>query len=401
MNWKKIDTSYIKLAVVLVVGVAVIAAAILLGPDLIESTVSDQNTAPPTEAVQTEDVIPVPTESAAAGNSSTPPAVTDSQESPLPTDDPTTTYTVENERFGIDYTGKNARETTDGINKALEWAKAQGYSTIHFAEGTYLIQCKWGDRFKAPTDGILVPSDLTLDLSGCTFVMETNSDPEYAIFGIVNQSNVTIKNGTLIGDMDKHIYTPSQSSPTHEYGFGICISASSNVLIQGVAIRNMTGDGIIIEGSYTVMADGGRVSSDVRILDCDISDCRRQGISVVGADNCEIARNKIYDIAGVASEYGIMVMSQLDYTIDKLDIHDNNIYNCAGGAIACNTGNNCEVYSNTCAGNILVVFASNTAIHGNFIEDSFIEVMPGASNITVEDNILDGNSFIKLDESQQ
>ncbi len=395
---KKINTSYIKLAVVLIMGAALIAAAISWGPGLITSPVTAQNTVQPSASVETAVMSPKPAESPKAALTGSAPA--SSTASPLPTEEPGTIYTIENARFGIDSTGQNARSTTDGINKALEWAKAQGYSTIHFAEGTYLIQCKWGDRFKAPTDGILVPSDLTLDLSGSTFVMETNSAPEYAIFGIVNQSNVTIKNGTLIGDLDGHVYAPSEPSPTHEYGFGICISASSNVLIQGVTISSMTGDGIIIEGSYTRMADGGRVSSDVRILDCDISGCRRQGISVVGADNCEIARNKIYDIGGTAPEYGIMVMSQLDYTIDNVKIYDNNIYDCSGGAISCNTGNSCEVYANTCAGNILVVFASNTSIHGNVIQDSFIEVMSGASNITVEDNILDGNSWVKWDKSQ-
>ena len=41
-------------------------------------------------------------------------------------------YTIENERFGIDSTGGNARATTDGINAALLWAKEQGYTHIRF-----------------------------------------------------------------------------------------------------------------------------------------------------------------------------------------------------------------------------------------------------------------------------
>jgi hypothetical protein len=315
----------------------------------------------------------------------------------MTTVDPSTTYIIENARFGIDSAGKNARATTDGINKALEWAKAQGYNTIKFVDGTYLIQCNWKNRFVAPTDGLLVPSDLTLDLGGSTFIMEANSYPEYTIIGIVNQSNVIIKNGTLIGDLDEHVFEPSQSSPTHEYGFGICISASSNVLIKDVIIKNMTGDGIIIEGSYSKLADGGNVSSNIQIVDCDISNCRRQGISVVGALDSEIAGNKIYDITGTEPGYGIVVKSELDYIIDRLDIHDNIIDNCTGGAISCNKGKNIEIYSNVCSGNIVVVFASHVKVHKNIIESSFIRVMSSASDITVENNILDKNSWLILD----
>ena len=64
--------------------------------------------------------------------------------SPVSTPEDATTYTVENERFGIDSTGQNARATTDGINSALKWAKEKGYKNIKFAQGAYLIQCNWG-----------------------------------------------------------------------------------------------------------------------------------------------------------------------------------------------------------------------------------------------------------------
>ena len=397
MQKKKIKLSYIVIAIVLLLSVGLFVVAVfVLGPP--DAATTAQGTAQPSEAVQTDSLSSEPTELPQAGlTDGTPSAVPTQQQEPMKTDDSAATYTIENARFDIDSTGKNARATTDGINAALEWAKTQGYETIKFSEGTYIIQCNWNDRFVAPTDGILVPSDITLDLGQSTFIMETNSFPEYAIFGVVNQRNVTIKNGTLIGDLDEHVYSASESSPTHEYGFGICISASRNVLIQGVTIKDMTGDGVIIEGSYSKLADGGSVSSKIRILDCDISNCRRQGISVVGAIDSEIAQNQIYDIAGTAPGYGIAVKSDLDYIIDNLKIYNNQIYNCEGGAIACNTGKNFEIYSNVCSGNICVVFASNVKIYNNVIKNSFIEVMASASNISVEDNTLDENSWVKYD----
>ena len=303
-------------------------------------------------------------------------------------------YTIDNAQFGIDNTGQNARATTDGINQALEWAKEQGYENIKFTDGTYLIQCTWNNRFIAPTDGILVPSGLTLDLGNAVFQMEANDYPAYCIFGIVNQSDVTIKGGTLIGDLDEHVYSASSDSSSHEWGFGICVSASTNVLIQGVTIKKMTGDGIILEGSYDYIANGGKVSSNVKVLNCNISNCRRQGISVVGSNNTEIAGNEIYNISGTDPQYGIDVEPELDYTVTNSIIHDNTIYGCSGGAIDACKGSDYEIYNNTCTGNIiLAVFSSNVKIYENTIIDTFIRVMDGTTNVIMTDNILIGNSW--------
>ncbi len=306
-------------------------------------------------------------------------------------------YTVENTRFGIDSSGDNARATTDGINAALRWAKEQDISFIRFEKGTYLIQCVWQNRFKAPTDGILVPSGLTLDLGDSEFMIEPNSYPEYSIFGIVGQSDVTILGGTLVGDKDRHVYGPSRHSPTHEFGFGICVSASSNVLIQGVTIRGMTGDGIILEGSYKPMAEGGIVSSRVRILGCNISDCRRQGISVIGAVDSEIAHNRISFIKGTNPQFGIDVETEMDYLVDNLEIHHNVIAGCAGGAISCHSGSNYQAYNNACRGSILAVKSSNVKIQDNLIEAGLLAVYPEASNTDLLGNTLGPDARLKTE----
>ena len=306
-------------------------------------------------------------------------------------------YTVENDRFGIDSNGGNARATTDGINAALIWAQQQGYSYIRFEEGTYLIQCNWRNRFEAPTDGILVPSGLTLNLGSSAFVIESNSYPEYTIFGIVGQRDVTILGGTLVGDRDSHIYAPSEFSPSHEFGFGICVSASSNVLIQGVTIRGMTGDGIILEGSYKPMAEGGLVSSRVRILGCNISDCRRQGISVIGAVDSEIAHNRISFIKGTNPQFGIDVETEMDYIVDNLEIHHNVIAGCAGGAISCHSGANYQAFDNACRGSVLAVKSSNVKIYGNLIEEGLLAVYSEASNIDLHGNTLGPNARLQTE----
>ena len=192
----------------------------------------------------------------------------------------------------------------------------------------------------------------------------------------------------MVGDKDRHVYAPSQSSPSHEFGFGICVSASSNVLIQGVTIRGMTGDGIILEGSYKPMSEGGMVSSRVRILDCNISDCRRQGISVIGAVDSEIAYNSISFIKGTLPQFGIDVEPEFDYIVNNLEVHHNVIAGCAGGAISCHSGSNYQVYDNACQGSLLAIKSSNVKIYGNLIEKGPLAVYPEARNIELYDNSL-------------
>ena len=39
-------------------------------------------------------------------------------------------YIIELDRFGIENNNSNATQTTEGINKALEYAKNEGYETV-------------------------------------------------------------------------------------------------------------------------------------------------------------------------------------------------------------------------------------------------------------------------------
>ena len=318
-----------------------------------------------------------------------------SEESDVQNPDADGWYTIDNDAFGISSDGQNARATTDGINTALDWASGNGYNKVRLADGTYMIQCKWQNRYIAPTDGILVPSNMSVDLGNAVLKIEPNSYVCSSIISVVDQSNVTITGGTLIGDRGEHTYSYSADSGTHEWGFGVLVSASSNVVVNGVTIRDTTGDGVILTGSYRPISSGGRICSNVSVLNCDISSCRRQGISVIGATDSVIAGNTIYNINGTAPQYGIDVEPEADYRVDNLKIYNNTIYGCTGGAINCNKGSNYEVYNNDCIGNkIIAVRCTNVSIYNNTITNSQIRVMNYSSNVTVTDNTLDSASWI-------
>lgn len=297
---------------------------------------------------------------------------------------------IDNARFGIDSAGKDARKTTDGINEALRWASASGLNKVRLSPGTYLIRCEWSSPYTMPDDGIQVPSGMTLNLEGATLKIEPNGSPNYCIIAIAGKSGVSVLGGTLIGDRDSHDYDTGSALGTHEWGFGIAVAASTDVLIQDVTIRDTTGDGIILEGSYKPLSEGGKLSKNVHVYDCGIMNCRRQGISVVGAVDSNLAGNRIAGIRGTLPEFGIDVEPELDYRVDNVRIYDNTIRDCAGGAVNCHGGSGYEVYANRCIGSsIIAVECSDVSIYGNYIESSMIRVFRQAENVQVYDNQLD------------
>ena len=127
-------------------------------------------------------------------------------------------------------------------------------------------------------------------------------------------------NGTLIGDKDTHDYDKISSS--HEWKFGIDIRSSKNVKIKNVEIYNMTGDGIFLMSYYRT----NNVTTNVEVTDCSIHDCRRQGISIIHAEN--INNNEIRNIKGTKPERAIDVeLEDSTQYVKNVSIKNNKLYN--------------------------------------------------------------------------
>ncbi|GIM28724.1 hypothetical protein CPJCM30710_13900 [Clostridium polyendosporum] len=97
---------------------------------------------------------------------------------------------------------------------------------------------------------------------------------------------------------------------THESGHGFGMYASKNICIDNVEVCDMTGDGFDVSYIYKNFDLGEKYSFDEAsehtvIQNCDIYNCRRQGISVTGGNNVHILNNKIHHINGTLPSYGI------------------------------------------------------------------------------------------------
>lgn len=234
-------------------------------------------------------------------------------------------YVVNNTAFGISSNRTNARQTTDGINKAIEQAKTEGYTNVRLTAGEYLIRCTGSDGYK-DWNGLFMPNNITLDLTNVKLYVESNTSTICKLIRIDQVENVTIKGGHLIGNKNEY------ASPAEKYS-GSCaidISCSRNITIDGTKMEQFTGSAIWI-GYGFIAPNERRLNKNIKILNCDISESWMQGISIVHAADVEIAENKIYDIGGVEPGFGIDIEPEADWTgshpwkswVENVNIHHN------------------------------------------------------------------------------
>lgn len=254
-------------------------------------------------------------------------------------------YTVEVARWGIHDDGTEAVETTDRLQAALDWASEHGYGTVRIPAGTYLV----GKQVTPDSvEGLRIPSDMTLRMTPATVLrIVPNSSWNYCVLMISARRNVQVVGGVIEGDRDTHTYVPrtTDGSTAHDEGHGVCIwNRSSKVVLDGMVIRSVTGDGVLVHGGGTSV----EFTSDVVVRHSQISNCRRQGVSVVRGLRVVIDGNYIHDIAGVPPQFGVDLETPKGqgHSRDIL-ISGNRFSNNAGGHVVNFDATNAWVDSNT------------------------------------------------------
>jgi hypothetical protein len=312
----------------------------------------------------------------------------------------TSVYVIDLAKFDIpnrdNYKDRDvAIATTRGINNALNYAKENGYTTVRFPERQYAIISEWQGWGwvvipEHDLKGIVVPSDMTLELGKAVFRLLPNSQVTYSLFYIFEVENVTINGGHLIGDRYEHDYSETETlgSQTHEWGFGFNIAHAKNITINGAKVEQMAGDAIIIN-SY--LPDGAKPNDNVQITRCELFDCRRQGISLIAGNNSELSHNHIYRIKnGTPPMCGIDVEVEAAYGCvgNYTRIHHNLIEDVTGGSIVCHTGDYIDVYENTVYNLIASVYSRYVKIYRNTLYNSQVLIYNADNAIEYDNTIL-------------
>ena len=282
--------------------------------------------------------------------------------------------TINNSYFNISNNGKNALETTKGINNAIQYASNNNINYIKLEKGEYLIN---GVGERTQEKGIILKSNISLDLNQSKIVHEANSNIRYTVFAVYNVQNVKIYNGTIIGDRYSHDYNSIDS--THEWGYGVEVQGSQNINLYNLEIKHLTGDGIVLSG-YNLEKKVDR-PQNIIINNNNIFSNRRQGITITYCKNVKIYDNEIHSISGTSPGSAIDIEpDDASQIAEDIEIYNNNLYN---------------IFNKL---NIVRVlrYAKNINVHDNNINGN-ITVYGVKDKVKITNNIIsNGNMYFKV-----
>jgi len=154
-------------------------------------------------------------------------------------------------------------------------------------------------------------------------IIAVNSLPKYQILDLKNVENVKIYNPRLVGDRIKHTGT------TGEWGMGINIISSSNIVIYNPEITNCWGDGIYVSGTST------NESQDIYIKGGLLDNNRRNGISIISGKNINVSNIYISNTNGTLPMAGIDVEpNENGNTLEKINLSKITTFNNGDAGIA-------------------------------------------------------------------
>ena len=268
---------------------------------------------------------------------------------------------INNSFFDIFSDGSNATRTRKGINEAIEYASTNNIEYIKLQKGNYLV-----DSFVYEINGnkydrsIIVKSNIKFDLNGSTIKIQRNNNPNYRILSILDEQNIEIMNGIVVGDRYEHDYTiVDEITKKHQWGMGVSILGGKNIHVHNLEILDTTGDGIYISKTQNKDAE------NITISNCNIHNTRRQGITIITAFKVKIFENEIHNINGSPPQSGIDIeRNNESQTSDEIYIYQNKIYDLASkDAIIIYEGvTNTKIYENDINGKISIKYPNDTIV---------------------------------------
>lgn len=163
---------------------------------------------------------------------------------------------------------------------------------------------------------VTLKSNTELILNGI-IRLTPNDFPGYKIINVKGDSIKIKGKGSIIGDKALH------TGKNGEWGMGINIDNSTNIIILGISVESCWGDCIYVGNAERVI-----------IQDCTLKDSRRQGISITAASDVKIKKCRITGIKGTAPEYAIDVEPNKNDTCTNIWIEKVYISDCQGGILS-------------------------------------------------------------------
>lgn len=197
----------------------------------------------------------------------------------------------------------------NSLKDVLALANSQIQNNIKIEKGLYQVTAT-----KNSPICLNVESNTELKIDG-TIKLTPNDLTGYSILNISGKNISISGKGSIVGDKFTHTGTEG------EWGMGICVAGGENISIYGLKIENCWGDCIYIR----------RNAKDVVIEDCTLDNGRRQGISIISAQNVLIKNCTISNIGGANPAYAIDVEPNQGDQVRNVEIINVEANNCRGG----------------------------------------------------------------------
>lgn len=211
----------------------------------------------------------------------------------------------------------------NSLRDVLALTHPEVMNTVVIEDGDYWVSAK---SFQPALE---VCSNTTLVIDGTIRLLPNNFKGCFVV-QVKGAENVAIKGaGSIVGDKKEHNGTDG------EWGHGINIIKSNNVVVDAFSVTECWGDCIYVGGW----------SNNISILSCSLSYGRRQGVSITCASNVVVRNCRIDNIKGTNPQYGIDVEPNEDEIVDNVLIENNRIENCYGGVLAYGLHKNCKIGS--------------------------------------------------------
>ena len=190
-------------------------------------------------------------------------------------------------------------------------------------------------------------SKVSINLNGSTIKLRDNHSTKYVLFFFSDCKQFSIKNGTLTGDANGHDYSPvvykgKIENTSHQWGHGIYAEGSKGT-ISNMSINRMTGDGVYLcshKGKQSI------IHAIIKIDNCEISYCRRNGITAASSKSLIINGTSIHHIGSYDNIQGASPQAGLDLEyedhvkdVGTIEINDCHFYECTEKTVSSSNSN--------------------------------------------------------------
>ena len=117
-------------------------------------------------------------------------------------------YTIDLTEWNIPNNGTDPVTTTTNLQEAIDWAHEEGYTKVTLPSGNYLVGVEGNDIYQAGID--IFDNTEFVFAEGAVLTIDTNNKWNYCVLRL-NGDNIIVRDGTITGDKDSHIFTPRES----------------------------------------------------------------------------------------------------------------------------------------------------------------------------------------------